>query len=163
MFTNIWYFVTVVTPYHHAKNWSLWFITEFLKGHLHFSDLVFFGLIFRPRFLRPTFTANISATVIGRSEKFARMIDRPAMVKVVLKRRRGLPIRNPECHSHPGHPSETSPLLLYFEHEKSASVDSGVDGLLGITTALIVIMIIPTLRHTSEERLMAQELSTGSP
>jgi len=32
---------------------------------------------------------------------------------------------------------------------------------LGITTALIVIMIIPTLQHTSGERL-AQELSTDS-
>jgi len=25
-----------------------------------------------------------------------------------------LPIHNPECHSHPGHPSETSPLLVFL-------------------------------------------------
>jgi len=81
------------------------------------------------------------------------------VVKVVLKRRRGPPYPQSSSDSHPGHPSETSPLLVYFEHEKYASVASSVVWLLGTTTALVVIMM--TLRHTSGERL-AQELSTGS-
>ena len=64
--------------------------------------------------------------------EFVRNICSP-VVKVVLKGGGALPIHNPECHSHPGHPSETSPLLVYSEHEKPVSVDSGVDCLLCIT------------------------------
>ena len=47
-------------------------LRKFLRPHLKVSDLVFFGLIFRPNFLRPTLTANISGMVRRRKLKFCR-------------------------------------------------------------------------------------------
>jgi len=38
-------------------------LRKFLRPRLEFSDLVFFGLIFRPNFLRPTLMANISERI----------------------------------------------------------------------------------------------------
>ena len=59
--------------------------------------------------------------------------DHCSVVKVVLKRRRGPPY--PQSWVTPI--LWDLPLMVYFEHEKSASVASSVDWLLGITAALV--------------------------
>jgi len=50
-------------------------------SHSHFSDLVFFGLIFRPNFLGPTLTAHIFRTVPDRGAKFAAFVHCQGLYK----------------------------------------------------------------------------------